>query len=119
MEAALAVALFGTASLFDEGVLEEFSLGSQVFFSPEAPDPVEKLFRTAQDNMLAKRGGVSDASWDEALTPVHRSSAPPTGCLAKELGVVRTEIKVIDGDRWSHAFNAAGEMVGARLLYNE
>jgi hypothetical protein len=58
---------------------------------------------------------------DDANSPLYKSpvivrnDGPRT--LAKKLGVVRTEeVVTASGDRWTHAFNAAGDLVDTRLL---
>jgi hypothetical protein len=46
---------------------------------------------------------------------IQKDEGPRT--LAKRLGITRTEVIVAaSGDRWTHAFNAAGDLVDARLL---
>jgi hypothetical protein len=39
--------------------------------------------------------------------------------LAKRLNIAYTREKIIDGERWVHAFRASGELVDARILLPE
>jgi hypothetical protein len=103
-------------ALPDAGPVAEYSLGKSVVLNHEPEHPVARFLEDARDRKLRKSAGVSDESWD---APMSKSATPSTGTLAKALGIVRTEIKEIDGDRWSHGYNAAGELVGARLLHGE
>ena len=117
--AAVLTAIYGTADISksvagDEEALicEEFSVGPSIFFPSADQHPVEKILAAS----LKKRAGVADAGWDE---PLGKTVAPPaeTGTLAKRLGIVRTERKEIAGEPWSYAYNAAGELVGVRQIY--
>jgi hypothetical protein len=98
----------------------------------ELPNPFEKLkhdgaVRAAQGKfdapvsvelgwVLPPASDLEDADGEFEKSPtIVRGDGRRT--LAKKLGVVRTEeVITASGDRWTHAFNAAGDLVDARLL---
>jgi hypothetical protein len=118
---ALATAIFGNEDLLkgihadsDNLDVEESTLGRDVFLRQEESHPVDKFV----ENVLRKDAGIADSSWDApiAAAPIKKADMSETGSLAKRLGIVRTEQKIIDGEPWSYAYNAAGEVVDARLV---
>ena len=99
----------------------------------ELPDPVGKFFEAAPVNAALaksdKRVSVAfdwavpsaDDVDDDSTTQLYKSpmvvrdDGPRT--LAKKLGITRTEQVVTEsGDTWLHGYNAAGDLVDARLL---
>jgi hypothetical protein len=69
----------------------------------DEPDPVQKF---VESQSLRKSAGLADESWD---TPV---------AVEKPLDktVARTEVKLINEERWAHGYNASGELIEARVL---
>lgn len=80
----------------------------KAIFSTDA-DVREKYYMN--DFEFQKRAPL-DPEWDAEIPVVAKS----TTTLAKTL---RTEIKQIGDDRWSHSYDAAGELVHARILLPE
>jgi len=124
VHAALAVAIFGSAdfakNLNDGLEPTEHSVGAEIFLSSDAADPVQKFIRKTEFARLSKNAGIVTMGWDEQITtatPVRKGEASATGTLAKRLGIVRHELVEIAGDTWSYGYDAAGELVGARLVY--
>lgn len=118
---ALATAIFGNEDLLkgidadsDNLDIEESSVGAQKFLLREESHPVEKFV----ENVLRKDAGTADSSWDAPITaaPIKKADMSETGSLAKRLGIVRTERQIINGEPWSYAYDAAGEVVDARLV---
>jgi len=96
----------------DRSVTKEFSIHGE----DTTTDPVGTMFQKAADDMLAKTAGV-ELRWDELVAPLKkRESLPATGTLAKRLGITRVEEILIAGEKWMHGFNAAGELVDARII---
>jgi hypothetical protein len=107
---------------------------------------VDEIWRRGPINAAVKSAGDATCAFDFALPPdsdvdddasspfwkapvvvLHNSTAPSPeaftkadrtpNTLAKKLGITRTEeITAASGDVWIHAYNAAGELVHARLL---
>ena len=89
----------------------------------DIPHPLDKLFRdTRHEAVLAKSSVAADPTWDEPLTvsTLEKSFTNPLGftkwSMGYRLGIVRVEEKEINGERWSRAYNQAGELVEARLI---
>jgi hypothetical protein len=88
----------------------------------DIPHPLDKFMR--HESVLAKSSPVAaDPTWDEPLTvstPLEKSFTNPLGftkwSMGYRLGIVRVEEKEINGERWSRAYNQAGELVEARVI---
>src|SRR5713101_8809984 len=85
-------------------------------------DPIGKFFEQARFRPLTKSSNdFVDASWFEPVARgVEKRGTPVTfskGTMGHKLGIVRQEEKVDgNGEKWIHSFNAAGEMVDARVI---
>lgn len=119
VDAGLATAVFGTADLTD--VDADNPDGDEI----NEPHPVQKAMEA---NRFAAALGktsraVRDSSWDEPLGAVTKRIEPePTELSPLEFrkvlakNVVKVEQVDIAGEKWQHAFNAAGELIDARIL---
>jgi len=112
---------------------EIFGTEPQNFTPRKMPDEIFALEKRAPDFFknfferlelgLDKSDGVADASWDTPISVTSaldkRASLPATGSMAKRLGITRTKLEIINGETWAHAFNAAGDLVDARVIETE
>lgn len=104
--------LFRTDNVDDGSELAENEFG----LIPDPPHPFEKLFSGTE-----LRKSVEDCGWDaRASAALSKSSgcepfSNPLGfsrsSIGYKLAVVRIEQEVVDGERYSTAYNAAGECV--------
>jgi hypothetical protein len=105
--------LFRTDSGNDDSELDDNGASSFA-------DPVGNLVRKFSNDALSV-DGVRECSWDAPMAPPFAkvSTAVPftnpmnfsKSSIGYQLGVVRVEQEIVDGERYSNAYNAAGECV--------
>jgi hypothetical protein len=88
----------------------------------EVPDPVTNFWKAAAAHRFDKDAGVADQSWsdwDEPRPLVKRFTNPlnfEKGTVGYKLKITRVEEKIINGDKWSYAYDAGDELVSARVI---
>jgi hypothetical protein len=84
------------------------------------PDPVEAMFKAAEDVPNKGASVLRDSGWDEPLTARPEKRGTPVtfakGTLGASLGVVRTERKQIGEEVYNIGYNVQGEEVGSLLV---
>jgi hypothetical protein len=79
----------------------------------EIPDPVGDFIRGIKLQPLEKSNG--DAAWRDQLAGIFEGVARATSPADLEK-VHRREVVTIDGEKWSHGYNVAGELIDARFI---
>ena len=99
----------------------------------QIPDPASQLFHKYAASRFDTNAGVADQSWsdwDEPLTarPLRGANIGTTekvftnplnfekGTVGYKLKITRVEEKIINGDKWSYAYDAGNELVSARII---